>query len=91
MCHMVLLGGLMILAPHIVLCALRTVTYAHGASWFFQDGQTPPAIGRKRFAPAFGKTTQLEKVGLGVGLGVFFGVSWSSYLQSYLESYPNPT
>jgi hypothetical protein len=24
-------GGSMILAPHIVLCALRTVTYAHGA------------------------------------------------------------
>ncbi len=30
MCHVVLLGGLMILAPHIVLCALRTVTYARG-------------------------------------------------------------
>jgi hypothetical protein len=32
MCHVVLLGGLMILAPHIVLCALHTVTYARGAS-----------------------------------------------------------
>jgi hypothetical protein len=31
MCHVVLLGGLMILAPHIVLSALRTVTYARGA------------------------------------------------------------
>jgi hypothetical protein len=32
MCHVVLWGGVMILAPHIVLYALRTVTYARGAS-----------------------------------------------------------
>ncbi len=31
MCYVVLLGGSMILAPHVVLCALRTVTYARGA------------------------------------------------------------
>ncbi len=31
MCQVVLWGGLMILAPHIVLYALRTVTYARGA------------------------------------------------------------
>jgi hypothetical protein len=27
MCYVVLLGGSMILAPHIVLCALRTTLY----------------------------------------------------------------
>ena len=32
MCYVVLLGGLMSFAPHIVLCDLRTVTYAHGAT-----------------------------------------------------------
>jgi hypothetical protein len=32
MCHVVLLGGAMIVAPHIVLCALHTVTYARGAT-----------------------------------------------------------
>ena len=58
LCHVVLLGGSMILAPHIVLGALRTVTYARGAGKVgFSRMNRLHQIGQKQFAPVLGKTT----------------------------------
>ncbi len=63
-CHVVLLGGLIILAPHIVLCTLSThcdVTYARGNSKVgFSRTDRLHRIGWKRFAPALGKTTLIK-------------------------------
>jgi hypothetical protein len=60
MCHVVLLGRSMILAPHVVLCILRTVTYARGATKVgFSMTDRFHRIELKRFAPALPKTTLL--------------------------------
>jgi hypothetical protein len=54
----------MILTPSFGFCALRTKCALRPplVRCFYNYGQTPPAVGRKRFAPAPGKTTLLKVV-----------------------------
>jgi hypothetical protein len=52
----------MALAPHMLLSALRTVTYARGAGKVgFSRTDRLHRIGWKRFAPVLGKTTIVHK------------------------------